>query len=329
MAATGLAEGTPTPASVILAAFDTARWPDTLRAIRSGQAQTQPPHELILVIDDNPGLLAFARQELPEVRVIPNTHTRGASGARNTGVEASTGDVVAFLDDDAVADPGWLKNLVDALDHPGVVGVGGRLVPLWPKATPRWFPAEFFWVVGASYRGMPEVTAPVRNVWAGSMALRRGDFDSVAGFREGFGKIGNTSRPEDTDLCIRVAAAAPGKTWVYVPSSLAGHKVPPARTRRRFFLSRCWQEGRGKAALVDTEGSVAISTERAYARSIVTRGIRDGVRSGTLDGLLRSGAIVTGLTAAIAGMATEKLALASANSRWRGLRRGGSRARSR
>ena len=94
---------------------------------------------------------------------------------------------------------------------------------------------------------------------------------------------------------------------MYVPASVAGHKVPPPHARPRFFISRCWNEGRGKAALVAVDGDIAISTERAYARSVVVGGIRAGLRDRTLDGLLRSGAIISGLAAAVTGLAAGRL----------------------
>ncbi len=294
--------------SVIIAAFDSARWGRTVQAIRSVQAQTHLADELVLVVDHNDELLARALAEVTDLRVVSSTHARGASGARNAGVDASTGTAVAFLDDDAVADPKWLEALLAALVRPGVLGVGGRLVPMWPTVGPRWFPPEFNWVVGASYRGMPEVATPVRNVWGGSMALRRCDFDAIGGFREGFGKLGGVSRPEDTDLCLRLAAACPGRDWVYVPTAVARHWVPPAHTHPRFFLSRCWQEGRGKASLAGVDGPAALTSERTYARSLLLHGITKGLSERSVDGFLHSVAIIGGLSVAAGGLTAETLA---------------------
>ena len=59
-------------AGVIIAAYDRDRWPDTLRAIRSVQAQSRQPDEIIVVIDGNPALLERARQALPDVLVLAN-----------------------------------------------------------------------------------------------------------------------------------------------------------------------------------------------------------------------------------------------------------------
>jgi glycosyltransferase involved in cell wall biosynthesis len=297
-------------AAVILAAFDEARWAQTRLAIQSVLAQTRHPDELILVTDHNDGLSRLARRDFPGIRVLPNARSRGASGSRNTGAAASSSDVLAFLDDDAVAAPDWLEKLLDALAEPCVVGVGGRLVPLWPREAPNWFPPEFLWVVGGSYAGLPETKAPVRNVWAGSMALRRSDFQRAGGFREGYGKVGRRNRPEDTDLCIRVSAISPGRKWLFVPESVAGHRVPPARTSRRFYLSRCWHEGRGKGELLRADGDVAVRSEYAYARAVLTRALSYTLCSKDAAGFLRAGAMVSGLAAAAAGLATEKARLA-------------------
>jgi GT2 family glycosyltransferase len=294
--------GTRPTVSVIIAAFASERWESLLEAVSSVAAQTSPALETIVVIDHNPDLLARARRELP-VMVVPNAGARGASGARNTGVARSRGEVVAFLDDDAVATRNWLGRLLAHFTDPGVVGVGGRLDPLWATAPPRWFPGEFGWAIGASYTGMPERTAPVRNVWASNMAVRRAAFDAAGGFREDFGKVGAVSRPEDTDLCMRVNGGA----WLYDPDSAVGHLVPAARTRFRYFLVRCFNEGLGKAGLAALNGTGAsMSEERGYASRVLPRAVArelGGAARGDRSGLLRGAAIVAGASAAAAGFA--------------------------
>jgi glycosyltransferase involved in cell wall biosynthesis len=303
--------GLPT-VSVVIAAFTMERWADLQEAVASVRAQTVPVLETIVVIDHHPGLLARARHGLADVTVIPNVGGRGASGGRNTGVAASRGEVVAFLDDDAVASPTWLEPLLRHFRHPDVVGVGGRLDPLWAGSRPRWFPPEFGWAVGASYRGMPERAEPVRNVWSGNMAVRRRVFDAIGGFRADFGKVGGRHRPEDTDLCLRAAAALDRGRWIYEPAGLARHRVPAHRATLGYFLHRCLHEGRGKAALAALNGiSESMSAERRYTRHLlpagIARGLRDAIR-GDISGLLRSAAIGVGFLCAAAGFLAGRIA---------------------
>lgn len=295
--------------SVIIAAFANERWTDLVEAVESVLVQSHPAQETIVVIDHNPDLFSRARSELRSgVRVLKNALDQGASGARNTGVAASTSEVVVFLDDDATADPQWLENLITPFEQSEVIGVGGRLEPAWTTQRPRWFAPEFDWVVGASYRGMPEQVTPIRNVWSGNMAIRREVFDAIGGFRLSFGKTGNRSRPEDTDLCLRAGAVREGTHWVFQPTALVHHKVPASREHFRFFLRRCFAEGQGKAdlgALVDRTS--AMSSEKSYARTVLPKGVAIGLGEafrGEPMGATRAGVIILGLAAASAGMVT-------------------------
>ena len=193
--------GLPT-VSVVIAAFAMERWNDLQEAVTSVRTQTIRVLETIVVIDQNATLLERTQCELPDIIVIPNVGSRGASGARNSGVAASHGEVVAFLDDDAFASANWLESLLRHFLDPDVVGVGGRMIPLWAGSRPRWFPQEFDWAVGASYRGMPEKAAPVRNVWGCNMAIPRRVFDRIGGFREDIGKAGHVpARKTPTFVC--------------------------------------------------------------------------------------------------------------------------------
>lgn len=294
--------------SVVIAAYSTDRWGLLRDAVASVRAQTRRALDLVVVIDHNPALLSLACRELPAT-VIHNDHARGASGARNAGARACRGDVIAFLDDDAQASPGWLAALVRHFSDDAVVGVGGQVDPLWEAPRPRWFPPEFDWTIGASYPGMPSSATPVRNVWSNNMAVRRTAFEAADGFREDFGKVGTRSRPEDTDLCLRA-----GRTWIYEPAGVAGHWVPAERAKLGYFLRRCYHEGRGKAGLAARDGAAAsTSAERHYTRRVlphgIARGLRDTVR-GDMGGMLRSAAIAAGFAVTVAGFAVGMLACA-------------------
>src|SRR5262245_44372941 len=162
-----------TAASVAICAYSMNRWSDLTAAVDSVVRQLRVGDECLVVIDHNDELLAKAASAFRSdgvVRVRPNAGTRGLSGARNTAVRASRGDVIAFLDDDAVANPGWLAGVMNALTEANVLGVGTASVPAWPSGRrPAWFPPEFDWVVGCSYRGLPTRPSHVRNVMGVAM----------------------------------------------------------------------------------------------------------------------------------------------------------------
>ena len=121
---------------------------------------SQSPHEVVVAVDNNAELAMWVRTQLTGVVVVHHHGTTGASATRNAGARAATGNVLVFLDDDAVARSGWLANLIAPLARPDVMGVGGRVEPIWLGRVPKWMPEEFLWVVGASYRGLPSTAAP-------------------------------------------------------------------------------------------------------------------------------------------------------------------------
>ncbi|AGB26975.1 glycosyl transferase (plasmid) [Mycobacterium sp. JS623] len=307
--------------SVVVAAHSEDRWPGIVNAIKGAQAQIPPPLEVILVVDHNPALAQRARTEISGVTTVENTDTRGASTTRNIGVENSAGEIIVFLDDDQTPiRSDWISMLCRHFDDPLVLGVGGGLVPDWPDdIRPQWFPGEFDWVISTSYIGMPETVAPIRNVWGGNTAIRRSVFLSVGGFRSGFGKVGHVSRPEDTDLCLRIKKAHPSGVWLYDPDAEVLHLVPPQRSTRKYFLRRCWQEGRGKAALVQLVGPDGIESERDYTTKVLPRGLRrelrTAFRSRDVAALDRCGAIVIGFGTTAAGWVAEVAAIAASRAR--------------
>jgi len=294
------------PVSVVIACHTEDRWSALVSAIESALAQRPRPAEVIVAVDHNPVLHERIARQFPNITTVASERASGASGARNAGAARVSTTYVAFLDDDATAQAGWLQRLLEPFADPRVVGAGGRVDPVWQTPRPRWFPDEFAWVVGASHAGLPEGLAPVRNVWSENMAVRREAFESVGGFREHFGKIGSTSRPEDTDLCIRMGASVAGGRWMYVPEALVHHQVPRDRSTFQFFLRRSYSEGRGKIEMsrhlkdernLQSESDYLRKTiPRALARNLVAAATR---REGANAAV--AGAIIAGVAASGAG----------------------------
>jgi GT2 family glycosyltransferase len=156
---------------------------------------------------------------------------------------------------------------------------------------------------------MPTTRSPVRNVWSASMAFRREGFMAVGGFRVGFGKVGDRSRPEDTDLCLRISQETGGH-WVYVPDAVIDHPVPADKATLRYFVTRTYNEGRGKVemARLNPGRQETLESERLYLRRTLPRAIGRGLADpfrGKVSGLARAAAVVTGLGSAGVGGAVE------------------------
>jgi len=297
-------------ASLVIPCHTQRRWDSLVAAVAS--VRPEGAAEIIVVVDHNPALLQRVREELTGVTVLANRFRPGASGARNTGALFAVTPLVAFLDGDARVRPGWLGRLIAPFADPSVVGTGGAIRPDWERTPPRWFPDEFLWTVGGSYPGLPTRVAPVRNVWSANMAVRRDSFRSVDGFRDGFGKLGDRARPEDTDLCLRLGRT--GGRWMYVPDALVDHPVEAERGRFGFFLRRCFHEGRGKIQMARLlPGQRSLASERDYLRRTVPHAVLTGLsrslRGGGAAPAARAGAVLAGVAAAAAGGALETLAV--------------------
>ncbi len=305
--------------STVICAYTEKRWSALAAAIASVQQQTLPPQEIILVIDHNPALLHQAQENLTGISIIENSRDKGLSGARNSGWLHAQSEIIAFLDDDAVAEPDWLENLAASYVNPSVAGVGGKIVPLWEGDSPFWFPEEFHWVIGCTYRGMAVKKGCLRNVIGANMSIRRAILEALGGFRKSFGCNKNTTTSrnllkwfnhyagdEETEFCIRASQQIPGSVWLYAARAIVQHRVSVERTRWKYFLWRCYDEGLGKASLVTLHApGIGLSSERTYTLYSLPLGFAYNLASTFLcrdvAGISRAGAIATGFFTTVLG----------------------------
>ncbi|MBC7814824.1 MAG: glycosyltransferase, partial [Burkholderiales bacterium] len=289
--------------AVIICAYTEDRWHELVAAVESVQGQGQPPDEIVIVIDHNLVLLARVRERFADLTIIENPDAKGLSNARNAGIAATKANLLAFLDDDAVAHPDWLKLMLEAIEPPTIVGVGGRVLPQWVDRQPQWLPEEFYWVVGCTHRGVPTQTAEIRNPIGASMLIRREVFDLAGGFNSSIGRVGTLPVGcEETELAIRARQQIRGAKFMYVPDALVEHKVPAQRTTWRYFMSRCYAEGLSKALVSQLVGrGDGLSAERAHAFKTLPRAFFGALGQGNRQGITKAVAIVAGLTMTTAG----------------------------
>jgi glycosyltransferase involved in cell wall biosynthesis len=300
--------------SVIVCAYTMDRWDELVAAVKSCVDQTVAPDEIILVIDHNELLFDRSTRELTNAKVVENSSIKGLSGARNSGIAASRGDIVVFLDDDAYADSQWLEAMTSAFDDPSVAGAGGWILPYFDGVAPAWFPETFYWILGCSYSGLPSTGSAIRNPIGASMAMRRSVFTSVGGFTSGLGRVGKVPLGcEETEICIRYNLEHPDERFVLRRDAVVHHHAPSSRLTWHYFWTRCWAEGISKAAVSSLVGSSSgLSAERRHVLRSIPKELWENVRLLRRDpksAALRSALVVAGTCFAAAGLAWGTLML--------------------
>ena len=208
--------------SVVMVTHGGLDW--TLKALDALQRHTPEPFEAIVVDNASPGGLADRlAAEVEGLELVRNAENRGFGPACNQGAERARGPVLAFVNSDALVHPGWLAPLLSALERPGVVAAAPRL--LNEDGTLQ----EAGALVGRGGRtaaygegGDPAELAysfprVVDYASAACLLVERAAFEEAGGFDPVYAP----AYYEDSDLCLRLAAA--GGRVVYEPASSATH----------------------------------------------------------------------------------------------------------
>jgi glycosyltransferase involved in cell wall biosynthesis len=242
--------------SVVLCIHTTARYDAFTEAAESVLAQRYDDVELVLVSDGSEAVHERMLRDYGDrenVIIHCNDENRGLLASRNVGAELATGDVVAFIDDDAVAAEDWIERLVDAYEERNALAVGGRMVPEWVAGKPDFLPEEFYWLVGVTHRGFAgdeDDPGEVRNTNGSNLSFRREVFGDLGGFATNIGgrKGEEQLQGGETELCARLLQEYGEGVW-YVPEAEVAHKVFGYRTDLWWLLKRAFWQGYSKRGM--------------------------------------------------------------------------------
>lgn len=275
--------------SVVITSYTLDRINDIFEVLDSIRKQTYQNIETIFVAEFSKELLEQvttfgSEKDIPGFKVIFNDGTPGASAARNLGIINAKGDIIAFIDDDAVADSDWVENMAETYRDESVIAVTGPAYPLWTGKPATWFPEEFYWILSCTSWAKWDGITEVRNIWlqngsfrreafevAGALSAELGPVDSIFGFKGREFTDGVIS--EEVELSLRVRKATQ-KRIVYNPEMKVKHRVDNRRLKLGYISRWSYWMGYSKQRmrkLYTEDKDDILSQEHKLLKRIITQ----------------------------------------------------------
>lgn len=218
-------------------------------AIDSLLAQDFGEYEIIVVDNastDTTRAVAESRLPHPRLQYVYEAKL-GLSTARNTGAQVAQGEILAYLDDDAEASPGWLTAIAAIYDQdPQVAIAGGRVTLIWPdeRTPPKWLSTNMAGNLGAYDLGdeVTYITQPGLTPRGLNYSIKADFLQQIGGFDIHLGRVGKNLLSNE-ELYMTEKALQLGYRVAYLPNALVAHNVAPARLAPSWFMSRSWWQG--------------------------------------------------------------------------------------
>lgn len=247
------------------------------RCIDSLRKQTALPDEIIVGVD--------SVKEEQYIQTDPDISCHfavsgktGVSAARNAACQLAKGNIFAFIDDDAMAEPGWIEQIRKTFEDQTISCAGGPVIPVFEKGT---VPEQWHWIIGCTGTS----TRPI----CSNMAIRSRDLLLQGGFPENLGRIKyNLSIGEETDLILKLESSHNKVVWE--PNMVVRHWCPHTRTQWGYILTRAYKEGLGKAIISQRH---PMAVERQFLKhylthpDIYTVPVLSAIGIGFIEGKLR------------------------------------------
>jgi GT2 family glycosyltransferase len=257
--------------TVVVCTYSSNMLPYLLKAVDSAVVQSYPEIEIVVVVDGNQSVYksvishkAERWSKMPpkrDIKVVMHPTNKGLSYSRNRGVSEATGDVIAFLDDDAVADSMWASKLMEAYQARDAISVGGPIFPNWEVAQPAFLPEELFWLIGAAYFKDEKEPKEVRNTFGSNMSFRKEVFKEIGGFDDRVGRKGHALlQGEETEFASRMTGKF-GKKVLYIPDAKVFHAIFKQRVAISTLFRRSFKQGQSKRMIRGIAKEIGYDTQ--------------------------------------------------------------------
>lgn len=229
------------------------------KAIDSLISQTIPDSSYeIIVVDnastDNTKSVCESYLLRPNFRYIYES-VPGLSVARNRGLAEAKGKYVAYMDDDAIASPQWLEQLLNAFAtvQPAPVSVGGKINPIWEVEKPDWFPdAKKPYLTILDYGDEAVFLTYPKILYGTNMAFSKQVLVDACGFRTDVGrKKYCLLSGEEMEVYRRFTEKS--LPVYYIPTASVQHLVPKNRLTKKWLYSRHYWQGRSETLVLPAD----------------------------------------------------------------------------
>ncbi len=221
------------------------------KALESCEVQTQPKDEFEIIIVDNSSDHDAAEAFRASKKDVPNLNyvmegKPGLSNARNVALSHARAPVICFLDDDAIAEPEWLSEIIKAFaaykDRVGVVG--GTIRPIWSVGRPSWLPKELegpYTVV--DWGGQLRIAESEEWFAGANVSFAVEPLRSIGGFDTSLGRSASkASLLSNEESAAIKAIEGLGLVRVFAPAAAVDHLVEPGRLNHAWLRRRqAWQ----------------------------------------------------------------------------------------
>lgn len=230
--------------------------------------------------DESPERLLALQREYPGRLWWIAERRRGKSLALNAGLAATSGELVAMIDDDEQVHPAWLGIIARTLRDDTIEFIGGPYVACWDGPPPSWVPADYLAVLGSANNGSVarEYGPGFQGILKGGNAVvRRRTLDRLGPYAEQLGP-GGFSRLfscEDEEMYLRLLED--GARGVYVPELVVFHYVPTSRLTRAYYRRWCFWRGVSRG-LMDHRHPLPVTYLAGVPRFIVGQAARSLLR---------------------------------------------------
>ena len=175
----------------------------------------------------------------------------GLNYARNTGLKQSRGKYIAYLDDDAIASPQWLENILNVFQNspPNVGCVGGKIDPLWESDRPEWLSDNLLgYLAILDISPIPIVLSKGEFLYGVNFAFNKNILQSIGGFEAGLDRQGKNLL-SNGDIMVQKHIQDQGYVCFYDPQISVQHQIQASRLQPEWFYQRAYWQGISDATM--------------------------------------------------------------------------------